>query len=210
LRAYGIPIARYAMAKTRDEVFAAARGIGFPLVLKVVSPELVHKTEAGGVAIDLRTEAELGNAFDRIDERLQSLRLHEHITGFLVQEMVRGGKEVILGMTLDPHYGPLLMFGLGGVFVETINDVVFRITPITELESREMIRQIRGFALLEGVRGEPPVDFDLLAESLQRLSQLITDFDGIVEVDVNPFLASAIPQHSKALDARIRLAGNPK
>lgn len=210
LQAYGIPIARYAMARTRDEVFAAARGIGFPLVLKVVSAELTHKTEAGGVAVDLRTEEELGSALDRLDERLQSLGLGERINGFLVQEMVRGGKEVILGMTLDPHYGPLLMFGLGGVFVETIKDVVFRITPITELESREMIRQIRGYALLEGVRGEPSVDFGILAESLQRLSQLITDFDEIVEVDVNPFLASAIPQNSRALDARIRLAVNPK
>ena len=210
LQAYGIPIARYAMARTRDEVFAAARGIGFPLVLKVVSQELTHKTEAGGVAVDLRTEEELGSALEQIEERLRSLGLREHIDGFLVQEMVRGGKEVILGMTLDPHYGPLLMFGLGGVFVETIKDVVFRITPITELESREMIRQIRGYALLEGVRGEPSVDFGLLAELLQRLSQLISDFDEIVELDVNPFLTSAIAQNSKALDARIRLAMAPK
>ncbi|MFI5176530.1 MAG: acetate--CoA ligase family protein [Terriglobia bacterium] len=206
LEAYGIPVARYSMARTREEVFAAAREIGFPLVLKVVSADLTHKTEVGGVAVDLRTEAEVGGAFDRIDEQLRSRGLTESVKGYLVQEMVRGGKEVILGTTLDPHYGPLLMFGLGGIFVETIKDVVFRITPITALESQEMLRQIRGHALLEGVRGEPPVDFGLLAESLQRLSQLMTDFDEIVEVDVNPFLASATTHGSKALDARIRIA----
>jgi acetate---CoA ligase (ADP-forming) len=209
LRAYGIPIARYVLARTREEVFSAAREIGFPLVLKIVSPDLSHKTEAGGVAVDLRTEMEVGIAFDRMNEQLGARALIETVKGYLVQEMARGGKEVILGMTLDPHYGPLLMFGLGGIFVETIKDVVFRITPITELESREMIRQIRGHALLEGVRGEPAVDFSLLAESLQRLSQLTTDFDEIIEVDVNPFLASSAPQDSKALDARIRIALSP-
>lgn len=206
LRAYGIPIARYALARNRDEILASAREIGFPLVLKVVSSKLTHKTEVGGVVVDLRTEEEVLAALDKMEGPLRSRGVENEIDGYLIQEMVRGGKELILGMTLDSHFGPLLMFGLGGIFVETIKDVVFRITPITELESQEMIRQIRGYALLEGVRGEPAVDLCLLSECLQRLSQLVSDFDEILEIDVNPFLASAISQNSKALDARIRIA----
>ncbi len=206
LRAYGIPVASYSLAQTRAQALKAAGAIGYPLVLKVVSSELTHKTEVGGVAVDLRTEQELADAFDHIQERLCAANLEGQVEGYLIQEMVKGGKELILGMTLDPHFGPLLMFGLGGIFVETIKDVVFRITPITELEASEMIRQIRGHALLEGVRGEPQVDIRLVAESLQRLSQLISDFQEIVEVDVNPFLASALPQNSKALDARIKIS----
>jgi acetyl coenzyme A synthetase (ADP forming)-like protein len=206
LEAYGIPTARYQLARNRKEVATAARQIGFPLVLKVVASSLSHKTESGGVAVDLRTEEELVAAFDRMQRQFTSLGVENSLDGYLVQEMLRGGTEVILGMTLDPHFGPLLMFGLGGIFVETIKDVVFRITPITELESREMIQQIRGYALLQGVRGEPAVDLQLLTESLQRLSQLVSDFHDIIEIDVNPFLASAIPQNSKALDARVRIS----
>lgn len=205
LQAYGISTARQVLAHNREEMQNAAQQIGFPLVLKVASPELTHKTEIGGVVVDVRTEQELLSAFDRLDERLHSQGLKDQVEGYLIQEMMRGGKEVILGMTLDPHYGPLLMFGLGGIFVETIKDVVFRITPITELEAREMIQQIRGFSLLRGVRGDPSVDLSLLAEALERLSQLITDFDELVEIDVNPFWASAVANNSKALDARITI-----
>ncbi|MDD5544421.1 MAG: acetate--CoA ligase family protein [Acidobacteriia bacterium] len=206
LRAYGIPVAKYALAKNRADALNAARAIGFPLVLKVVSSKLTHKSDFGGVIVDLRTEQELDAAFDKLERQLSAAGLTQNLEGYLLQEMVRGGKEVILGMTLDPHYGPLLMFGLGGIFVETIKDVVFRITPITQLESHEMIRNIRGFPLLEGVRGDPSVALDLLAECLQRLSQLVGDFQEIEEIDVNPFSASTLRQNSKALDARIRIS----
>ncbi len=206
LQAYGIPVAKYSLAKNRDEVLRASRQVGYPLVLKVVSSELTHKTEAGAVAVDLRTDDELLAAFDRIDHQIRSRHLIQYVEGYLVQEMVRGGKETILGMTLDPHFGPLLMFGLGGIYVETIKDVIFRITPITGLEAKEMIEQIRGYSLLEGVRGEARVNIELIAECLQRISQLVSDFQEIVEVDVNPFSASALRENTMALDARIKIS----
>jgi acetyltransferase len=127
--------------------------------------------------------------------------------GFLVQEYVSGGREVIVGMTQDPKYGPLVMFGLGGIYVETVKDVVFRVPPLTDLEAQEMIRQIRGYNLLRGVRGEAPVDFDALAEVLQRFSQLAEDTPGIAEIEINPLLVFPQGRDFRAVDARVRLVG---
>ena len=129
--------------------------------------------------------------------------------GFLIQEYVRGGREVIVGMTHDPKFGPLVMFGLGGIYVETVKDVVFRVPPLTDLEAHEMIRQIRGYNLLRGVRGEAPVDLDALAEILQRFSQLAEDMPEIAEIEINPLLVFPQAGDFRAVDARVRLSCTP-
>ena len=162
LECYGIPVAQSAVAQDGKELGEVAQGVRYPVVLKALAPGLVHKTEAGGVMLDIHTPEDLIAAGRKMSEEVKRRRpnsaMAEGQMGFLVQEYVRGGREVIVGMTHDPKFGPLVMFGLGGIYVETFNDVVFRVPPITDLEAREMIRQIRGYRLLEGVRGEPAVD----------------------------------------------------
>jgi len=211
LEAYGIPVARFALASDLRELGTETREFPFPAALKAIAPGIVHKTEVGGVALDLRTPGELCAAAERMTE---SLTKHWQALGasanpatpaFLVQEYVRGGREVILGMTHDPSFGPLLMFGLGGIFVETIKDITFRVPPLTDVDAEEMIRQIRGYALLEGVRGEAPIDFKALAETLQRFSQLVEDLPQIAEIEINPFLVFPDAHQFRAVDARVRL-----
>jgi acetyl coenzyme A synthetase (ADP forming)-like protein len=210
LEAYGVPVARSVAASHLAELTQRARGFPFPAALKLISPDVVHKTEVGGVALDLRTPEELAAAARRMIESLGSQRDRkgegaEAHQSFLLQEYVRGGREVILGMTKVPNFGPFVMFGLGGIYVETVKDVVFRIPPLTDLEAAEMIRQIRGYRLLEGVRGEKPIDFAELAEMLQRFSQLVEDFPQIEEIEVNPFLVFPEGRNFRAVDARVRL-----
>ena len=211
LEAYGIPVARSAVAADLRELTERARGFPFPAALKAMAPEIIHKTEVGGVALDLRTPEELTAAARRMIESLASHRATEGGAGsasapsFLLQEYVRGGREVILGMTHDSNFGPLLMFGLGGIFVETLKDVTFRVPPLADIDAEEMIRQISGYALLAGVRGEAPVDFKALAEVLQRFSRLVEDFPEIAEIEVNPFLVFPEVGQFRAVDARVRL-----
>jgi acyl-CoA synthetase (NDP forming) len=166
--------------------------------------------DAGGVLVDIRGPEELLTAAQRMTESVARYRGDAAGTGslgFLVQEYVRGGREVIVGMTHDPKFGPLVMFGLGGIYVETVKDVVFRVPPLTDLEAHEMIQQIRGFSLLRGVRGEAPVDLDALAELLQRFSQLAEDMTEIAEIEINPLLVFPQAADFRAVDARVRLAG---
>jgi acetate---CoA ligase (ADP-forming) len=203
LELYGVPLARWRLARDRDEAVAAAREIGFPVVLKAVVPGLVHKSDVGAVQVDLRDEDELVRAAAEMERRI--LAAGQSLDAFLVQEMARGGHEVIFGITTDPRFGPLLMFGLGGKYVEVFQDVRFAVTPLDAEEAREVIRGIRGFKLLEGVRGEPGADLDLLAEILLRLAQLSQRHPRIRELDVNPFLAGPDRESAKALDARIRV-----
>src|SRR6185436_19435633 len=174
-------------------------------VLKAVAPDLVHKSEVGAVQVDLRSETELAAALDRASASVAGGG--HRIAGWLVQEMARGGHEVIFGITTDPRFGPLLMFGLGGKYVEVFQDVRFGVLPLGAGEARDMVRGIRGFKLLEGVRGEPGADLDLLVEVLLRLAQLAQRHPRIQELDINPFLAA--PPHSRAvaLDARLRVSG---
>jgi acetyl coenzyme A synthetase (ADP forming)-like protein len=202
---YGIPLARWRMVGSREEALAAAREIGFPVVLKAVASDLVHKSDVGAVQVDLRDEAELGRALDRAAESVAGAG--HRIDGWLVQEMARGGHEVIYGITTDPRFGPLLMFGLGGKYVEVFQDVRFGVLPLGRGEAEDMIRGIRGFKLLEGVRGEAGADLDLLAEILLRLAQLSKRHPRIQELDINPFLAGPSRDRARALDVRIRLAG---
>jgi len=206
---YGIPAAQSTPAASLEELRRVAPGVRYPVALKALAPELVHKMEVGGVAVDLRGAEELLIAAEKMTDSVARHRGKtpggESGLGFLVQEYVRGGREVILGMTQDPTYGPLVMFGLGGIYVETVRDVVFRVPPLTDLEAQEMVRQIRGYRLLEGVRGEAPVDLVALAEILQRFSQLVEELAELAEIEINPLLVFPESGKFRAVDARVRL-----
>ena len=205
---YGIPVAQSISAANWEELARVAKELRYPVVLKAAAPDLVHKMDVGGVLVDLRGPEELLAAAQKMTEsvtRHRGDRAGADGLGFLIQEYVRGGREVIVGMTQDPKYGPLVMFGLGGIYVETMKDVVFRVPPLTDLEAHEMIRQIRGFGLLRGVRGESPVDFNALAEILQRFSQLAEDMPEIAEIEINPLLVFPQAGDFRAVDARVRL-----
>jgi acetyltransferase len=202
LEAYGIPAARTKEVASAAEAIAFGLESGYPMVLKVSAPEVSHKTEAGGVKVDLRNGDEAGAAFTVLRNALGRFGKGACI---LAQSMIRGGREVIFGVTTDAHYGPLAMFGLGGVYVEVLKDVAFKILPLADADARRMIRSIRGFPLLEGVRGEPPADLEILEEVLLRISQLVSEIPDIESLDINPFLASASRQTSAAVDVRIRL-----
>jgi acetyltransferase len=207
---YGIPVARSTVAQDEEQLGEIAQAVRFPVVLKALVPGLVHKTDVGGVVLDIQTPEELMAAAQKMTEevkrRFPPSALADRQMGFLVQEYVRGGREVIVGMTHDPKFGPLVMFGLGGIYVETFNDVVFRVPPITDIEAREMIRQIRGYRLLEGVRGEPAVDLRGLAEILERFSQLVEDLPQLAEMDINPFMVFPEAKDFRTVDIRVRLA----
>ena len=175
--------------------------VGFPVAVKGVAERLVHKSEAGAVRLDLRDVGEVEKACRAMRESLGDPRLR-----FQVQAMVRGGRETILGIARDPKLGPMLMFGLGGIFVEVMKDVVFRILPVTDVEAREMVRGIRGHPLLAGARGGPPADEEFLVEALLRLGQMAADHPAIEQVDINPLLAGPDRASSFVVDARVRIA----
>ena len=207
---YGIPVVKSIPAVSHEELERVARGLNYPVVLKAAAPDLVHKMDVGGVRVDIRTPEELLAAGQKMTESVAKHRKDTAGLGFLIQEYVRGGREVIVGMTHDPNYGPLIMFGLGGIYVETVKDVVFRVPPLTDLEAHEMIRQIRGYALLRGVRGEAPVDFNVLAEVLQRFSQLAEELPEIAEIEINPLMVFPQANDFRAVDARVRLGAKPE
>jgi acetyl coenzyme A synthetase (ADP forming)-like protein len=186
LEAYGVRFPRMEVARTADQAAAIAHTLGFPVALKLVSRTLTHKSEVGGVALDLRHEADVRHAFEAMRDRLAAAG-HEHeMDGALVQQMVTEGVETVVGMSHDPQLGPLLMFGLGGVQVELLRDVTFRIHPLTDRDAHEMVRAIRGFKLLEGFRGAEPGDLEALEILLLRISQLVEDLPEIAEMDLNP------------------------
>jgi acetyl coenzyme A synthetase (ADP forming)-like protein len=201
LAAYGIPILRSRAARTAEEAALAAEEIGFPVVVKLDSDEVVHKSDVGGVALGLEEPGEVRAAFEGM-----RARFGERMRGVRVQRMVTGGRETVIGMVHDRTFGPLVMFGLGGIHVEILKDVAFRVAPVSTVDVAEMIRAIEGYPLLAGVRGEAPVAFDALSETIQRVSQLVVDLTEIAEMDINPFLAFPDPERCVAVDARIRLA----
>jgi len=202
--AYGIPFARGVLASSLEEVVDAGADLGFPLVLKATAPGLGHKSDRGGVAVDLRTVDELATAWKRMKLAFAA----EDGLAFVVQRMARGDREVILGMRKDEDFGPLLMFGLGGIHVEVLKDVAFRVHPITDADARDMVRSLRGHALLEGVRGKGPVPEGFIVEMLLRLDRLVQDLPDIVELDLNPVMLSERLTDCLAVDVRISL-GNP-
>jgi acyl-CoA synthetase (NDP forming) len=200
---YGIPLARWQRVSTAEEALAAARELGYPVVVKAVAPDLVHKSDVGAVRVDLRSDGDLQAALADVEAKVSAAG--HRVEGYVVQEMVRGGHEVIFGISTDPRFGPLLMFGLGGKYVEVLQDVRFAVPPLGRREAEEMIQGIRGIALLRGVRGEAAADFEILTDVLLRLAQLAQRHPRIQELDVNPFLASSDRAQAKALDARIRV-----
>ena len=203
LGAYGIPTVPWRRAASADEAVAAARAIGFPVVLKVISASIVHKSDVGGVVLGLASEKEVREGYARMLQRVKE-RAGVVPDAVFVQAMIPGGRETIVGSTRDPKAGPLLMFGLGGLAVEVLKDVVFRVHPVTDVDARGMVRGIRGFGFLEGVRGEPAVDLVALQEIIQRVSQLVGEHEAILEMDINPLVA--FPDRVLALDARFRIA----
>ncbi len=204
LTAYGIPVVPWAFAPSDAEIHAAAARLGFPLAVKGMAADLVHKSDLGAVELDLRTPEELAQAVQGIRERLAAAA--HKLDGFLLQQMAEGGHEVIFGVSTDPRFGPLLMFGLGGKYVEVIQDVRFAITPLSQREAEDVVRGVRGFALLQGVRGEAPADVDFLIEILLRVAQLASRHPRIRELDLNPFLAAPDRSQAMAVDVRIRVA----
>jgi len=203
LEAFGIPVVEHRLATSGPEAAEAARSLGFPVVLKAVSPEIVHKSEAGAVRVGLETAEDVEAAYGEMIEGIGRERPDAEIAGVLVCRHEASGTETIVGMSTHPGFGPVLMFGLGGIYVEALRDVAFRVQPVTRPDAREMIEEIRAHPLLEGVRGEAGVDQDLLVGVIQRVSQLVGTFPRIQELEMNPFLAR--PDGGMALDARIRL-----
>ena len=203
LGAYGIASPEQAVATDADAAVAAARRIGFPVAVKLVSDAVTHKSEVGGVVLDVADESRVRAAFTGIAARLRTAGQARDMQGVAVQAMVRDGIEAIVGVTHDPSFGPMLMFGLGGTQVELLKDVVFRLPPITDLDAAEMVRAPRGFPLLEGYRGGPAADIAALETLLLRVSQLVGDHPEIVEMDLNPIKALAPGRGCRVVDARV-------
>jgi len=183
LAAYNIPVTREALVRKPDEATEAAARIGYPVALKVCSHEVTHKTEKGLIEIGLRDERDLERAFRRLQERMAGAE-----GDFLVQEMVKGARELVISMIRDPQFGPCVMFGLGGIFTEILRDVSFRVAPIEKRDAMEMMQEIKGKKILEAVRGMEPVDLDTLSRSLIALGNLGVEQEAIQEVDVNPLI----------------------
>jgi acetyl-CoA synthetase (ADP-forming) len=200
---YQVPVTRENIAHTLDDAVRISERIGFPIVLKISSPEILHKSDVGGIITGLRNASEVKEAYNRIIRNVSEKGKRKSIQGILIQEMILGGNEVIIGATRDPHFGPVVMFGLGGVFVELLDDVSFRLAPFSKDEAMEMIRETRAFKVLGGFRNQKSVDFEHLANILTFIGKIVVDFPEIAEVDVNPLIANE--NGVTAVDARIIL-----
>ncbi|MEV4317377.1 acetate--CoA ligase family protein [Actinocrispum sp. NPDC049592] len=205
--AYGIPTPGEGLAATAEEAVALAEKIGFPVVLKIVSPDILHKTEAGGVLVGVSTSDDVSAGFDRIVANAKAYNASAHIEGVQVQQMVGGGQEVIIGATTDPTFGKVVAFGLGGVLVEVLKDITFRLAPLDQGQALSMLDGIAAADVLKGARGADPVDADTLADVIRRVSELVTDFPEIAEFDLNPVFASK--DGAVAADVRIILQAGP-
>lgn len=203
LASYGIPIPPAYIANNAEKAAKYAQELGFPVVLKVISPQIIHKSEAGGVITNIDKKEKVREAFYKIVENARKYNPQAEVEGIYVQKMAPPGREAIVGVVKDKQFGPVVMFGLGGIFVEVFKDVVFRVAPIDREEAREMIDEIKGLAILQGVRGEKPVDFSLLSEAISNISQLAIDFPQIEQLDINP--VCLYPEKIYALDTRIIL-----
>ncbi len=205
LEAYGFVTPRGSIATSAEQAENIAKQLGFPVVLKIWSSDILHKSDVGGVRIGLENEQEVKDSFDLMMYRIPKKRPEANILGVLVQEMCKSGKEVILGMNRDPHFGPLMMFGMGGIMVEVLKDVSFYLAPLTAEEAKQMLINTKTYQMLQGVRGEEGVDIEAIAEGLQRLSQLVTEFPQIQEMDINPYVVGPEGTTPVAVDARISL-----
>ena len=205
LRAYNLPTPNTILARSSDEAAAAAEKIGYPVVLKIASPQISHKSDVGGVKVGLADAEAVKNAFFDITARAQRLRPEAYIAGCLVQEMApKGCKEIIIGFKRDDQFGPLLMFGLGGIYVEILKDIAFRLAPLGRDDAKAIIREIKSYMLLKGVRGEQPVNFQAIEDILLTMSELALDFPEIHEAEFNPVLVNA--EKAVVADVRITLS----
>jgi len=200
---YGIPITKFKLAKDKAEAVRFADAVGYPVVLKIVSPDIIHKSDVGGVLVDLRNAKDVRNGYTKIMRNVKMHNEKARIVGVLVQEMAPPSTEVIVGMTKDPQFGQALMFGLGGIFVEVLKDVAFRIAPITADEACEMINEVKAYPLLKGYRGTPPADIEAISKILLATSKLVMEHDEIKELDLNPIMVYR--KGAKTVDARIIL-----
>ncbi|MCI4367516.1 MAG: acetate--CoA ligase family protein, partial [Thermoplasmata archaeon] len=205
LRAYGIPFGESSTVQTLADATRAAERVGYPVVLKVASPQISHKTEVGGVALGIGSAAQLKTAWAEMHRSLAAKAPNAQILGFEVEAMVTGGKEVLIGLQRDPGFGPVIVFGLGGIYVEVLKDVTFRLAPVRPLSAVHMVASVRAFPLLQGVRGEPPSDLEALYEVIQRVSQLSVEVPEIAELDINPLIVRASGHGVVAVDARVVL-----
>jgi len=205
LEAYGFTTPKTILANSAEQSVNASHSIGYPVVMKIASPDIIHKSDAAGVKVGLANDEHVRMAFNAIIQNAKRYKPDANIKGIIVQEMVKSGKEIILGAKQDPIFGPLVMFGLGGIYVEVLKDVVFRLAPIDEHEANRMVHSIKGFKLLKGVRGESPSDIRALVDSLLRISQLVTEFPEITEFDMNPLMVLGEGNGVRAVDVRISL-----
>jgi acyl-CoA synthetase (NDP forming) len=203
LKKAGIPIVETKLARSKKEAISISKEMGFPVVLKISSPDVVHKSDSGGVKLGLANTTQVGKAYSEIISSVKRAYPEAQIQGVSVQSMAPPGVEVIVGMSKDPQFGPVLMFGLGGVFVEVLKDVSFRIVPVTERDAREMIKEIKGYPILEGYRGQKPASISALEDLIIKVSQFVEKNPQIKELDLNPIFA--YPDKAVAVDARIIL-----
>jgi len=206
LKAYNFPVIKSFLAKNESQALEVASKIGFPVVLKIVSPDILHKFDYGGVKLNLKNQGDVRRAYHEIQESVRTKKPEARITGIIVEEMAPPGKEIILGMNRDPQFGPILMFGLGGIYVEALEDVTFRLAPIRELTATMMIQKTRTHQILNGFRGGPVYDVQAIEECLKRLSQFVSDFDEIKELDINPLIVHEKGKGCTIVDARIILS----
>ena len=198
----GLPVLKESIARSREEALAAARGIGFPLVLKIVSPDIAHKTEVGGVVVGVRSEGQLIDEYESLLARVAQKAPQAHITGVLVAQMAQGGTELILGTTKDPVFGPMVMVGLGGIFAEVFKDVALQPAPVDEAQAAAMLRSLKAFALLDGARGRPKADVEAAARAVAALSRFAARHaDDVAEIDINPLVVLDAGRGAFALDA---------
>jgi len=210
LSEYGLSVPKIGLAETGREAVEIASEFGYPVVVKIASPDILHKSDIGGVRVGLNSAQEVERAFEEVISAARRFMPTALIMGVSVNQMVPRGKEVILGMARDPDFGPMLMFGLGGIYVEVLKDVSFRIAPIDRQEAALMISEIRAYPLLRGVRGEEPADIPAVIDAVVKLSQLVTDFPEIIEMDVNPLMVMSSGRGAVAVDSRISINLKPQ
>ncbi len=208
MQAYGMRLPQSALARSPEEAVAIANRIGYPVVMKISSPDILHKSDIGGVKIGLKDATEVRDSFELIEYRAHKYSPHARIWGMLIQEQARKGRELLVGVNRDPQFGPLVAVGMGGIYVEVLKDVAFNLAPISRQEATQQIRSIRTYPLLRGVRGEAPADIASIEDTLLRVSQLVMDFPEIVEMDINPLVVYNKGEGAMVLDARIILASH--
>lgn len=205
LDAYGIRACKYGLATNEEEVAKLGNEIGYPVVMKMTSKTTSHKTDVGGVRVNIQSEENLRAEYKDLIAKLTEKGLLEGLEGVIIQEMVKGSREMVCGIATDPQYGPMMMFGLGGVFIEVLKDVTFRMAPLTDIDAKEMIKSVKSYKLLEGARGTKPAQMEQIEETLLRLSQLVSDYSFIDELDINPLLISEKTGEGIAVDGRIKV-----